>query len=266
LSISQWFAMSLIENQLKRKLAAGGVALGMWITLESPSLTEIAVDLGFDWIVIDAEHGHLDFKEILEHLRAANRSSTTVLVRIQEIEQGLIKRVLDLGAQGIVVPQVTSAADVELAVRFAKYPPWGIRGVGGERSTRWSQSLVSATRQANEETLVIPIVETVAAAAAIDDILDVKGIDALFFGPADLSASSGYVGQWEGPGVAAEILRLKDKIVERGIACGLMATDVRNSLLRREQGFRLIGVGSDTGLVIRAAREGLLALGRQPQM
>lgn len=258
--------MALVENRLKRTLAQGDAALGFWVTLESPTVTEIAVELGFDWIVIDAEHGHLDFKEIVEHLRAANRSRTTVLVRIQEIEQGLIKRVLDLGAQGIVVPQVNSAADVELAVRFAKYPPWGIRGVGGERSTRWSQTLATSTAIANAETLVIPIIETTSAASDIDAILAVPGVDALFFGPADFSASAGYVGQWEGPGIAAEILRLKDKITARGFACGLMTTDLDNLRLRRDQGFRLLGVGSDTGLIIRGAREGLRAVGRAGEL
>src|SRR2546422_4045913 len=94
------------RNTLKQKLAQGQTTLGLWVTLESPTITEIAVTLGFDWVVIDAEHGHLDFKEILEHVRVTHSSSTTPLVRIQEIEQGLIKRVLDIGADGILVPQV----------------------------------------------------------------------------------------------------------------------------------------------------------------
>src|SRR5437870_12293353 len=111
------------QNILKQKLAAQQTTLGLWITLESPSITEIAVELGYDWVVIDAEHGHLDFKEILEHLRATRNATTTPLVRVQEIEQGLIKRVLDLGAAGILIPQVTTAAEVDQAVRFAKYPP-----------------------------------------------------------------------------------------------------------------------------------------------
>src|SRR5215472_6059292 len=148
-------------NLLKQKLARGETALGLWVTLESPSITEIAVALGYDWVCIDAEHGHLDFKEIQEHVRAARNSGTTALVRIQEIEQGLIKRVLDIGAEGILVPQVTSAAEVEQAVRFAKYPPRGVRGVGGERATTWGMQLRTATRSADQETLVIPLMETV---------------------------------------------------------------------------------------------------------
>ncbi|HMC64074.1 MAG TPA: aldolase/citrate lyase family protein, partial [Gemmataceae bacterium] len=95
-------------NPLKPKLAAGQTTLGLWVTLEAPSITEIAVMLGYDWVCIDAEHGHLDFREIGEHVRVTRNTATTPLVRIQETEQGLIKRVLDIGALGIVVPQVNT--------------------------------------------------------------------------------------------------------------------------------------------------------------
>src|SRR6185503_8926564 len=161
------------HNVLKEKLTRHETTLGLWVTLESASITEIAVELGYDWVVIDAEHGHLDFREILDHVRAARNSKTTPLVRIQEIEQGLIKRVLDIGAAGILVPQITSAAEVEQAVRFAKYPPRCVRGVGGERATHWGMQLVDYTGVANDEIIVIPLIETVAAGDAIDSILAV---------------------------------------------------------------------------------------------
>lgn len=248
-------------NTLKQKLADSQTTLGLWVTLEAPSITEIAVMLGFDWIVIDAEHGHLDFKEIVGHLRVTRNSGTTPLVRIQEIEQGLIKRILDLGAEGILVPQVRDAAEVEQAVRFARYPPWGVRGVGGERATSWGLSLRSYTAAANRETMVIPMIETVEAGEAIDAILAVPGVDALFFGPVDYSASAGYLGEWEGPGVAERLLRIKDRAGTRGIPCGIMPIDVPEALLRREQGFRMIALGSDAGLLIRSAVEALQAMG-----
>lgn len=248
------------QNQLKLKLARGETALGMWITLESPSITEIAVMLGLDWVVIDTEHGHLDFKEVVEHLRATRNSPTTPIVRIQEIEQGIIKRVLDLGAHGIIVPQVQTAAEVEQAVRFAKYPPWGVRGVGGERATHWGMGLKPQTQVANRETQVIPLMETVAAGEAIEDIVEVRGVDAVFFGPADFSSSSGHLGEWEGPGVAQRLLDIKDKIRARGIPCGVMATSVDDALMRKRQGFQMIGIGSDTGLLIRSSLEALRRL------
>jgi 2-keto-3-deoxy-L-rhamnonate aldolase RhmA len=102
--------------------------------------------------------------------------------------------------------------------------------------------------------------ETVAAGEAIDAILDVPGVDAIYFGPADYSASAGHLGEWEGPGVAERLLQIKDRIRARGFACGVMSTNVDNALLRRQQGFQMIGIGSDAGLLIRSSVEALKAL------
>ncbi|HEY1602806.1 MAG TPA: aldolase/citrate lyase family protein [Pirellulales bacterium] len=252
--------MPMLRNTLKEKLAAGKLTRGLWVTLEAPTITEIAIELGFDWVTIDAEHGHLDFKAILEHVRATRGTDTTPLVRIAEVQQGLIKRVLDIGAAGIIVPQVTGPDEVAAAVRFAKYPPQGVRGVGGERATSWSMRLAESTRTANDQTMVIPLIETVAAFQSLDAIMSVPGVDALFIGPADLSASAGHLGHWEGPGVADMVLSIKDHAAARGLACGVMATSTDNARARRDQGFRMIGVASDTGLIIRGAQEGLRAI------
>lgn len=249
------------ENRLKRKLARGESTRGLWVTLESPTVTEIAVTLGFDWVVIDAEHGHLDFKELLEHIRVTANTHTTPLVRIQEIEQGLIKRVLDLGAQGILVPQVCNAEEVARAVRFAKYPPWGIRGVGGERATGWGLTLRDYTAVANDEVMVIPLVENVEAEANLDEILAVPGVDAIQLGPADFSSSAGYLGQWEGPGIAERLLAIREKVHAHGLACGVLATSAEDAAMRRSQGFRLLGLGTDTGFLIRSAQQALQHLG-----
>ncbi|MEW5977361.1 MAG: aldolase/citrate lyase family protein [Acidobacteriota bacterium] len=249
-------------RSLKQKLKEGQTTFGLWITLESPTLTEIAVQMKLDWVCIDTEHGHLDLKEVLEHVRATVRSSTAALVRVQEIEQGLIKRVLDLGADGILVPYIREAEEVQTAVRFAKYPPQGIRGIGAERSTLWGRNLQGA-RTANERTLVIPILETVDAARNLESIAQVPGIDAFFFGPADFSASSGYPGEWEGPGVAEELLRIRKRLQERGIPTGIMATGPENGRARMEQGFQMIGLGADCGLLIRALSSMMEELGRK---
>src|SRR5262245_45876431 len=230
------------NNALKRKLAEGRTAYGLWVTLESPTITEIAVALGFDWVVIDAEHGHLDYKEIMEHVRVTRYTETTPLVRVQEIQQGIIKRVLDVGAAGIIVPQVTGPEEVERAVRFAKYPPRGIRGIGGERATQWGMRVKENTARANAETMVIPLMEDVRAGEAIEAILDVPGVDSIQFGPADYSSSAGHLGEFEGPGVAERLLAVKDRIVARGVPCGIMGRSVENARMRQGQGFRLIGV------------------------
>jgi 2-keto-3-deoxy-L-rhamnonate aldolase RhmA len=248
-------------QKLKQKLRGGETTFGLWVTLESPTITEIAVQLGLDWVCIDTEHGHLDLKEVLEHLRPTSRSATASLVRVQEIEQGVIKRVLDLGADGIIVPQIRTAEEVERAAYFAKYPPRGFRGIGGERATYWGKGL-SRARTANEHTLVIPLIETVDAGKNIDSIMDVPNVDAFFFGPADYSASAGYPGEWEGPGVADEILRIKDRIRNRQFACGIMATDSKNGQERIRQGFQMVGIGADVGLLIRAMTEMMQGLGK----
>src|SRR5207248_9353899 len=132
---------------------------GLWVTLESASVTEMAVALGLDWVVIDAEHGHLDWKEVAEHVRASVRSDTVALVRVAELNIGLIKRALDVGADGVVVPWVETAEQLRAAVRFARYPLEGLRGIGAERATCWGQSMVEHTAEANEHVLVVPILE-----------------------------------------------------------------------------------------------------------
>jgi 2-keto-3-deoxy-L-rhamnonate aldolase RhmA len=249
------------KTNFKQKLKSSEAQLGLWVTLESPTITEIAARMKLDWVVIDTEHGHLDYKEVLEHLRALHGSETIGLVRIQEIEQGVIKRILDLGADGIIIPQIRTAEEVELAVSFAKYPPRGIRGIGGERATAWGKNLAFAAT-GNEHTLVIPLIERLEAGRNIDAIMDVPDVDAFFFGPADYSASGGYPGQWEGPGIAEEILRVKEKILGRGYACGIMATDLANGQKRIQQGFRMIGLAADAGLIIRGITEMLQGLGK----
>src|SRR5688572_8970168 len=162
---------------LRQKLAHDQAVYGLWVTLESPSITEMAVALGLDWVVIDAEHGHLDWKEIVEHLRATVRSQTVALVRIAELNQGLIKRALDIGADGVVVPWIESADQLRQAVRFARYPLEGVRGIGAERATAWGQSLVEHTAEANEHMLLVPILETVRAADEVDRLCEVEGVE-----------------------------------------------------------------------------------------
>src|SRR5258706_10041996 len=148
---------------LRRTLAANRPAFGLWVTLEAPAVTEMAVALGLDWVVIDAEHGHLDWKAITEHLRATVRSETVALVRIAELNGGLIKRALDVGADGVVVPWVETAEQLAQAVRFARYPLDGVRGIGAERATAWGQALADHTADANDHVFVVPIIETVKA-------------------------------------------------------------------------------------------------------
>jgi 2-dehydro-3-deoxyglucarate aldolase/4-hydroxy-2-oxoheptanedioate aldolase len=249
-------------RKLRQKLAARQPVYGLWVTLESPSVTEMAVALGLDWVVIDAEHGHLDWKEIVEHLRATVRSDTVALVRVAECNVGLIKRALDIGADGVVIPWVESSEQLREAVSFAHYPPDGVRGIGAERATCWGQCFVEHTADANENVLVIPIIESVRGGRNIRDLLRVEGVEIFFFGPADYSSSAGHRGQWEGPGVAEEILRIKDTILSAGKCAGVVGTSDANLAQRKAQGFTMLGVGLDGGLLLRGLRSTLQSIGR----
>lgn len=249
-------------KKLRQKLAAGETVYGLWITLESPTIAEMAVALGVDWIVIDAEHGHLDWKEIVEHLRATARSETVALVRVAELNIGLIKRALDIGADGVVVPWVESVEQLQQAVAFAHYPPEGLRGAGAERATCWGRCFTTHVEEADEHVLVVPIVETVRAGRNIEQLCQVPGVEILFIGPADYSSTAGYPGQWEGPGVAEQLLAIKDTIRRHGKNCGVVTTSIENLHQRREQGFRVLAVGIDGGLLLRSLSGALAAVGR----
>src|SRR6476469_539043 len=164
-------------SALRRTLAADRPAYGLWVTLDSPAVTEMAVALGLDWVVIDAERGHLDWKEIAEHIRATVRSDTVALVRLAELNAGAIKRALDIGADGVVIPWVESRERLEQAVRFARYPVEGVRGLGAERATAWGQALAEHAAEANENVFVVPIIETVTGGTNLDSMLTVEGVD-----------------------------------------------------------------------------------------
>ena len=249
-------------KRLRAKMLEGQPVYGLWITLESPSICEMAVALGLDWVTIDAEHGHLDWKEIIEHVRAAVRSDTVVLVRLAENSTALIKRALDIGADGVVIPWIETPLQLEAAVAAATYPPRGLRGIGAERATCWGQCFIEHTAEADENVLVVPIIETVKAVRNVDQLARVKGADLFFFGPADLSSTAGFPGTWEGPGVADMILQAKEALRRNGKHCGVIATDDANLALRRQQGFSAIGLGLDAGLLIRSLHASLGSQGR----
>lgn len=246
-----------MKNPLRAKLSSPSPTFGLWITLEDPTVTEIVVELGVDWICVDMEHGSLGYKDVVAHARAARGSGVAVLTRLPTTSVDTVKRGLDLGLDGVILPLMRSAADVEEGLRFARYPPAGIRGVGGERAVHWSLRLHDYLAVANRETMVIPLIETRQASEDIEAILKVDGIEAIFFGPADLSASYGHLGAWEGPGVAEDILRITKMARQRNIAAGVLGRDEAEVDKRIEQGFKMIGFGADVGLLIVRLR-GLL--------
>ena len=248
-------------KRLRSKFAAQEPTYGLWVSLEAPSITEIAVSLGLDWVIIDAEHGHLDWKEIVEHLRAAVRSETVMLVRLTENSESLVKRVLDIGADGVIIPWIETREQLEKAVRSAHYPPVGRRGIGAERATCWGTCFPAHIEESEPAVMVVPLIESVEGVANINDLLEVEGVETFYFGPADHSATAGYPGEWEGPGVREQILAASRAIVEAGKTCGIVARKDADLQERFEQGFRMLGLGFDAGLLIRAIKQSLGSVG-----
>ena len=240
-----------LHNPLRRKLKANETTFGMWVTLEAPTVSEIAAEMGVDWICVDMEHGSLSYRDVLNHLRAAKGSDMAVLARVPTTSVDTVKRCLDLGVHGVLLPLIRTADELRDGFNFARYPTLGARGLGGERAVRWGMALESYVEAANEETLVIPVIETKEASANIAGILSVPGLEAIFFGPADLSQSFGHLGVWEGPGIADDIVRMTGLARQRNIAAGVIGTNADDIELRQRQGFRMIGLGSDAGMILR---------------
>ncbi|MCA1686655.1 MAG: aldolase [Planctomycetia bacterium] len=249
-------------RRLRQTLAEGRAAYGLWVTLESAGVTEMAVALGLDWVVIDAEHGALDWKEIAEHVRATVRSETAAMVRVADLDRGLIKRALDVGADGVVVPWIETVTQLRRAVAFARYPPEGCRGIGAERATGWGECTAEHTAEANDHVLVVPIIETVRAAGRVARLCEVDGVEIVFVGPADFSATAGFRGHWEGPGVADRLRAVLEAVRASGKHCGVVATGTANLAERFDQGFRVIALGLDGGLLLRSLHESMAAVGR----
>jgi 2-keto-3-deoxy-L-rhamnonate aldolase RhmA len=151
-------------------------------------------------------------------------------------------------------------------VACAQYPPQGVRGIGAERATAWGQSMLQQAHEANEHVLVVPILETVTAGRNVHELCQVPGVEIFFFGPADYSSTAGFRGQWEGPGVAKQILAIKDVLRHAGKHCGVMTINEANIFERVDQGFQVLGLGFDSGLMLRSLRSALAAVGRDRPM
>ena len=218
----------MLENRTKAKLAAGEPAFGCFVRTPEPQLIEYVGLLGWDFLVFDAEHGPLQPREVENLCRAVEPTGTTPLVRVTTNDAPTILRFLDIGAHGIHVPWVNSAADAERAVRAVKYSPRGTRGLAGSRASQWGlrEPIDAYVERANRETLVVIQVETQEAVDAIDDYLAIDGVDVLFLGPTDLSQSLGHPGDLRHPSVLAAMDRVADAVVGSGTTLGIYAGTV----------------------------------------
>jgi 4-hydroxy-2-oxoheptanedioate aldolase len=207
------------HNAMKIKIHAGEPAFGVSIMIPSPQLVEIIGALGFDWVMIDCEHGTISLESVELMVIAAEASGITPIVRPRSQDPGEILRVMDRGAMGVQVPHVNTAEDARRVVESVKYHPLGRRGLAaGTRPSNYGFGLSASeyTQEANDQTLVCVQLEEVEALHNIDEILQVQGIDVFFIGPSDLSQSMGYPGQTSAPPVREAIERAFAQIVAAG--------------------------------------------------
>ena len=248
-----------MRNELKRRLKSGEQVYGIWVTIESPIVTELLSVLGFDYFVFDTEHSPNDIYTAQTLMQAMRGQGTTPIVRVWWNDVVAIKRALDIGAYGVVVPWVNNREQAEMAVKACRYAPGGLRGVGPRRAALFDPEYL---RTADEEILIIAQIETKEAVGNIEEILSVDGIDVSYIGPADLSASHGHLGDMAHPEVQEAIDRVYDASVAAGVATGVHMGAGKTIMDRVEKGYNLITIGNDLGFVRAGAMEVLKQLGR----
>ncbi|MFL6621153.1 MAG: HpcH/HpaI aldolase family protein [Sulfurifustis sp.] len=245
--------MDLPPNAFKRALREGRTQIGLWASLASHYSAEIIAGAGFDWILLDTEHAPNDLESLLAQLQAVAAYPTTPIVRVPWNDMVTIKRVLDIGAQSLLIPYVSSAEEARAAVSYTRYPPQGVRGLAGvTRASRFGRIKDYATR-ASEEICVLVQAETRQAIDNLEAIAAVDGVDGIFIGPADLHASLGYPGELAHPKVKPIIDESIRRIRKAGKAPGILTSSEADAKHWLGCGAQFVAVGADLGLLARGA-------------
>ncbi len=254
--------MDLPVNRFKRALAAGQSQIGLWCSLSSHYSMEIVAGAGFDWILLDTEHSPNDLESLVTQLQAAAAYPSTPIVRVPWNDTVTIKRVLDIGAQTLLIPYVQNPDEARAAVAAMRYPPAGVRGVAGTtRATRFGR-IKDYAKRAHEELCLLVQLETRDALAHIETIAAIDGIDGIFIGPADLHASLGHTGEVANPAVLPLIEDSLRRIRKAGKAPGILVGD--EALAKRwiDAGSLFTAVGVDTAILARGAERLAAQYGR----
>ena len=235
-------------NRTKARLKKGETVFGCFLRYPDPSLVEMLAHLGWDFVVLESEHGGLDPRTCEDMVRAAERNGITPIVRVTTNSPSIILRFVDSGAQGIIVPQVNSAAEAKQAIAAVKFYPQGNRGLAGSRAADYGQGLPVGeyVRQANEETLVVLYVETAEAVRELPKILAVEGVDVVNVGRTDLSHSLGVPGQPEHPKMVQALEEILAGVRNSKVALGIMAANARAARQWRDRGARYISVNFES--------------------
>jgi len=234
------------ENPVKQMLKEGKKTIGAWLQIASPFTAEIMSRAGFDWLIIDMEHGPGDILTLTAQVQAMNGSGVIPFVRAPWNDFVVIKRILDAGVYGILVPYVNSKAEAEAAVRACKYPPEGIRGIAGSpRAAGYGQNPKEYLTKANDQILVITAVETMEAVSNLDEILKIPKLDGIFIGPMDLATSMGYFADQNHPTVQTAIAEIERKVLGAKKILGTIANDWEQAKKLYQRGYQLLMIMAD---------------------
>lgn len=249
--------VKLKKNRLKELIMNQELALGTHIDAFSPTLVEVAGLAGLDYVYIEAEHAPLNWETLENMIRAAEVVNITPLVRLDEAPLNhLVRKALEAGVQGVIIPHVSTVDEAEAVVQAVKFPPQGVRGMGTMRSRRYGTIPVAEYLEwSNRESLVILVIEEKAAVDHIEEVLSVEGIDAVVFGPTDYSISIGVPGQT----THAKVLKARKKVVETALSLNVAPMITCNSIEQIREclamGVRLLSLGGDTRLLLHTWRQ-----------
>jgi 4-hydroxy-2-oxoheptanedioate aldolase len=245
--------MELPQNTFKRALEAGRPQIGLWSSLASSYSVEVIAGAGFDWILLDMEHSPNDLESVLGQLQAAAAYPVAPIVRVPWNDMVTVKRVLDLGAQTLLIPYVCTPEEAKAAVAYTRYPPAGLRGIAGTtRASRFAR-IAGYAKRAHEEICVLVQVETERALGQLEAICAVDGVDGVFIGPADLHASMGYTGETANPAVMPLIEEAMRRIRRSGRAPGYLSPVEADARRMLAAGALFVAVGADVGVLARGA-------------
>jgi 4-hydroxy-2-oxoheptanedioate aldolase len=247
--------MELPRNAFKRAILAGRPQIGLWSSSCSSTVMEIIAGAGYDWIVIDTEHAPNELPDVIDHLRAMKGAAAAAVVRPAWNDLVLIKRLLDAGAQTLLVPFVQSPEEAARAVAAMRYPPRGARGVGLSHRANAYGRVAGYFGDAEEELCLLVQIETRTALAALDTIAAVDGVDGIFIGPSDLAADLGHLGDNRHPEVEGAIAQALARCQAAGRPAGILTSVEEDALRFLDMGFTFVAVGSDLGLLRRASEE-----------
>lgn len=245
----------ILKNRFRAALETGRTQYGVWLGIPDRSVAEIMAGAGFDWLLIDHEHGTFEPGDVMTHLQVLAAYEVAPIVRPADADPALLKRLCDIGAQSFIVPMIDTPAQAAEVVSAVKYPPEGRRGLGTSlaRAARWN-TVPGYLHRANDEMLVVVQAETVTALDNLEAIAATPGIDGVFIGPSDLSASMGHTGNVAHPEVVEAVGDALRRIRDAGKYAGLLCLDESMVAHFEECGASFIGVGVDTLLIGNAAR------------